>query len=168
MKTLILILLFSLNLHAGEKEALMTIKQLGTNLKKELKAAMKKSPSKALVVCNTVAMPITEQAAVKGIKVGRVSLKNRNPKNAPKNWMKPFIEKYHKGEIKKPYSVVTLKSGKKGIIKPIKTAPLCLKCHGNYISQATQNKIKELYPADKAVGYKVGQIRGFFWAEFKE
>lgn len=165
MKILMTLLLFSTIAHANEQEALKTMKTLGMNLKKELKAAMKKSPVNAVEVCNTKANEITKAAAQNGIIVGRVSTKNRNPNNTPKEWMKPYIEKFHSGKINKPYVVVSLKD-KTGVLKPIKTEAVCLNCHGPRLIKPVANKIKELYPKDKATGYKIGEIRGFFWAEY--
>ena len=39
-------------------------------------------------------MKITQEASKKGIKVGRVSTKNRNPENIPREWMKQTINNY--------------------------------------------------------------------------
>lgn len=147
-----------------EKQALQAIKKLGKTLKTELQKAAKVSPENALKVCNTKAMPLTAEVSKAGIEVGRVSLKNRNPKNSPQSWMFETITAYHNGTKTEPYTVIQLPSGKHGILKPIKTMPLCLKCHGEKISPKIQNKLKELYPHDKATGYKNNQIRGFFYA----
>jgi hypothetical protein len=40
--------------------------------------------------------------------------------------------------------------------------PTCLKCHGEAkdIDAPTLSKIKELYPSDKALDYKIGEFRG--------
>ena len=170
--SIILLTIFSLNAHevadhkAAEKKAMKAIGKLGMNLKKELKAAMQKSPVHAVQTCNIKASPIAKEIAKEGIEVGRVSRKNRNPDNTPKEWMLETIEAYHQKKITKPYTVVQLDNGKHGIIRPITTMPVCLKCHGEKIDGAIQKKIKELYPADKATGYKNGQIRGFFWATY--
>lgn len=161
-------LLFSTSLLASEQEALQAIKSLGTNLKKELQKAMKISKVNAVKTCNVKAMAIAKEASKKGIEVGRVSTKNRNPNNFPKEWMKPYIEKFHKKEIKDPYVVISLPNGKKGLLKPIATMPMCLNCHGTKIDADVMEEIKKHYPNDKAIGYKVGDIRGFFWAEYKE
>lgn len=174
MKTLIFALLLTGNVNAHEagehqdleKKALAEINRLGKNLKTELQKAMKVSPVNALKVCNTKAMPLTQEVSKAGIKVGRVSLKNRNPKNKPAGWMMETITAYHNGMKKEPYSVVQLPNGKHGILKPIKTMPLCLKCHGTDIDPKLQKKISELYPQDKATGYQNNQIRGFFFAEY--
>ena len=38
----------------------------------------------------------------------------------------------------------------------------CLNCHGmpDQLSPAVKERLRELYPDDKGVGYSVGQIRG--------
>ena len=40
--------------------------------------------------------------------------------------------------------------------------PTCLKCHGEAkdIDAPALSKIKELYPFDKAIDYKIGEFRG--------
>lgn len=150
----------------SEQEALSKIKEFGTTLKRELKKGLSKSPLEAVKVCNLKAPEIATKVSSKEIKIGRVSLKYRNPQNKPQKWMKSYIQKFHKKEIKKAYIVASLPNGKKGLLKPVQTMPLCLTCHGEKIEPTLSKEIKRLYPQDKATGYKVGQIRGFFWAEF--
>lgn len=151
-----------------EKDVLRNIKKFGKNLQKELKKGLKKSEIDALKICNIEAGNILNQHSTSEIKIGRVSTKNRNPQNRPKAWMNKYIEDFHAGKIKKSYIVVDLDDTKRGLLKPITTMPVCLKCHGENISKSTQLEINKLYPEDKAIGYKVGQIRGFFWGEFKK
>jgi len=47
-------------------------------------------------------------------------------------------------------------------MKAIPMAANCLQCHGTEISPAVSAKLTELYPQDKAVGYKEGDLRGAF------
>ena len=47
-------------------------------------------------------------------------------------------------------------------MKAIPTQALCLNCHGELMSTPVKAKIKQLYPGDKATGFKVGDIRGAF------
>ncbi|WP_419168712.1 Tll0287-like domain-containing protein [Halobacteriovorax sp.] len=167
MKKIIFLVLLSFSTLAGQKEALEAIQKTAMALKKELQSAMKVSPVNAIEVCNTKAMPITKKYHSKGIEVGRVSLKNRNPDNTVKDWMKETIDAYESGSNKKGYSVVRISNNQSGIIKPIKTMPLCLNCHGSNIKPEVSARINKLYPADKATGYKTGDTRGYFWATFK-
>ena len=166
---MIFFLLSTVNIAASEEKALTAIKALGKNLKHELQTAIKsKGEVHALEVCNTKAMQITEEAKSMGIDVGRVSLKNRNPSNKPQKWMGQYIKEFHAKKIKKSYVVVNISNKKNGLLMPIKTMPVCLKCHGDNVKSSTLSKINELYPSDKAIGYKVGEIRGFFWATYNK
>ena len=38
----------------------------------------------------------------------------------------------------------------------------CLACHGEAIDAAVATRLRELYPSDKATGYKQGELRGAF------
>jgi len=50
----------------------------------------------------------------------------------------------------------------KGIVMPPVEKMPCLKCHGENIDPKTAAMLDELYPLDKARGYKAGQVRGAF------
>lgn len=115
---------------ANEEKALKAIEKLGENLQLELSRAMRKSPTYAVAICNIKASEITKKAAKEGIKIGRVSPKNRNPDNTPKDWMLEYIEQFQNKKIDKPYIVTAISSEKMGLLKPIITQPLCTKCHG--------------------------------------
>lgn len=165
MKVLLLLLLSS-SVFATEKLALTKIKEFGKTLKKELMLGIKESPVKAVEICNTRAPEIQREVSTNDVKIGRVSIKARNPKNNPKKWMKDYIVQFHQKKIKKPYVTVKLGDGKTGLLKPIKTLPLCLKCHGSNVDPNLYKVIKKKYPNDLAIGYELGEIRGFFWAEY--
>jgi hypothetical protein len=47
-------------------------------------------------------------------------------------------------------------------MKAIPTKPLCLTCHAEAIAPEVETKINQLYPADRARGYRVGDLRGAF------
>jgi hypothetical protein len=61
---------------------------------------------------------------------------------------------------------VALPGERSGYVEPIGVQPLCLTCHGESLAPDLASRIEELYPADRAVGYRVGDLRGVFWAEF--
>ena len=52
-----------------------------------------------------------------------------------------------------------------GYVEPIITQPLCLRCHGDSIDEATRAAIAERYPDDEAVGFERDELRGLFWVE---
>lgn len=131
----------------------------------------KGGPEGAIGVCRDKAPAMAKAASEKsGWAIRRVSLKNRNPKAVPDAWeeavLKDFDKRAAAGE--KPTGlekgeVVTM-DGKQvyRYMKALPTQDLCLNCHGtpDRISPAVQAKLKELYPADKAVGYHAAEIRG--------
>jgi len=164
------------NLFAFEKETTALIeaqiitKNFAMALKKELKKAIKTGgPIKALTVCNAKAIPITTRSAqISNANISRISLKNRNPQNTPNLWQKKVLEDFDqrvaKGEdISKMAFYKTIETDNKKqfyFIKAVPTKGVCLMCHGQNIAPNIQAKITELYPNDKAIGYKKGQVRG--------
>jgi hypothetical protein len=156
------------------KESKAVVKQFFGQLKGELGKAMKTGgPIKAIEVCNTVAPAIAkEQSEKHGWKVGRTSLKTRNPGNAPDEWERKVLEKFEsrvaKGKKAGAYYEVVEENGKKAfrfmkaiVMPPMDKAP-CLKCHGEKIDPKIAAKLDALYPQDMARGYKPGMVRGAF------
>jgi hypothetical protein len=148
------------------------IKELGSTLKSELMPAMKAGgPIKALGVCYTKAPEISTKISEKvGLNITRISLKPRNANNAPAPWeelvLKQFEERRAAGENPKTleYFEMIEKDGQRQIryMKAIRTGAPCLTCHGSEIEPDIQDKLKELYPEDKATGFKAGDLRGAF------
>ncbi|TAM44550.1 MAG: DUF3365 domain-containing protein [Gammaproteobacteria bacterium] len=148
------------------------VKELQTTLVGELQAAMKAGgPTNAIEVCNTKASAIaTELSKKNGLQIGRTSLKIRNAKNAPDAWetkvMKEFETRKAKGEdpAALEHSEVVTEGGKK-TFRYMKALPVaqgmpCPVCHGEKIDPKVRAKLEKLYPQDKAVGFKVGDLRG--------
>jgi len=150
-----------------------TSKKLLKTLKGELVKALKDSPQKAISVCSQKAIPLTkkvEEEVNHGIKIKRTSFKYRNPANAPDSYEKEALRYFEEslkenGKLPK-YYIQKVKEGDGKIYyryyKPLKVAPVCLTCHGEkkYIDETVYQKIKTIYPNDKATGYKVGDFRG--------
>lgn len=141
-------------------------------LQGELQAAMKSAgPVHAVDVCNKKAPEIAKQLSEKyGWDISRTSLKARNPENQPDQWEQTVLNQFEsrkaKGEAVKPmaYFEAVEQNGKQvfRFMKAIPTGEVCLSCHGDNIAPALKAKIDELYPADKATGFKQGDIRGAF------
>lgn len=157
-------------LKAQVDSAKKTTKAFVSSLKGELQAAMKAGgPINALGVCNTRAMPITAKVAKEqGANLSRVSLKNRNPANAPTDWQKEVLKDFDaraaKGEDIKTmaFAKIVEQGGKKQFrfMKAMPTGKPCLSCHGSHLAPDVKAKLAELYPEDKATGYELGQVRG--------
>lgn len=141
-------------------------------LKAELTSAMQAGgPLNALEVCHTRAPAIADAVSLdSGMKVSRVSLRNRNPGNAPTEWqaavLRDFEARLAAGEAADALSwqEVAQTDGPREyrFMQAIPTAPMCLACHGESIAPTVAEKIAELYPEDQATGYREGDIRGAF------
>jgi len=158
-------------LQADSKAAIATF---GSTLKAELMAAMQDGgPLNAIDVCATRAPAIAESVSVdSGIQLSRVSLRNRNPGNAPNEWqaavLHGFEQRLAAGEAVDSLTWQDVaESGDQQefrFMKAIPTLPLCLQCHGEIIAPPVAEKIAERYPADTATGFREGDIRGAFVA----
>jgi len=180
IKTLILtavaLVFFSVSIAAGnsEEERAMQIgrtaaEKLASTLQSELMAAMKRGgPSAAVEVCSTKAQVLTEQVnhdlSTQGIIVKRTTLKLRNPLNAPDEFetsiLKEFAEMKSNNEQIKPRVIIV--DGNYRFVSPIFVRGLCTRCHGaeDKLDPSVKAILAERYPQDKAVDYKVGDLRG--------
>ncbi|MCP4144826.1 MAG: DUF3365 domain-containing protein [bacterium] len=169
--TLLLALLISTgaiadDINTYDESCKTSIQKLGAALKLALINAMEESgPVGALQTCSVEAVPITETISIEeGMIVSRTSLKTRNPKNAPDKWELAVLEQFEKGKISEFGEIVTDSEGHQTYryMKAIPTGPICLRCHGTDMNKDVSLKIAELYPEDKAVGFKEADIRGAF------
>lgn len=149
------------------------------DLKARLTAAMEQGgPAAAIEVCTTEAQRITAavpEIAGAGVeaKVGRSSLKLRNPANKAPDWVQRWLEAQDErpaAGLKAPVAVATM-DGKRiaRVIRPIAIQGMCLTCHGPtlMIPPDVQAVLKARYPDDQATGYALGALRGAAWAEVK-
>ncbi len=150
------------------ESAKSAVQALGGTLKGELQAAIKAGgPVEALSVCNTKAPDIASTVSTEhGMQVGRTSLKNRSPANEPTEWqvtvLNDFETRKAAGEDPAGLVYTDIVDNEFRFMKAIPTAQVCLNCHGSDISPAVTAKLTELYPADKATGFKEGDLRGAF------
>jgi len=123
-------------------------------------------------VCSQVAQSLTREVArEQGVHIRRVSLKNRNPRNAPDAWERQILQRWERdlqagkqigevGEWRTQQGRRVYRS-----MRPIMLAmPLCLECHGDpqSLKPEVRRLIRQNYPNDKATGYKLGDLRGAF------
>ena len=148
------------------EEILQPLKQnLMQTLQSEVKA---KGIIGGVEACQIEAPKIAEALQEKSqkIELGRTSHRLRNPNNAPREWVKPYLDEFVKSGKTPSVKVIRLDEGRYGYIEPIFLAqPLCLKCHGSEIDSEVLTAINKLYPSDQATGFKAGEFRGFFWVE---
>lgn len=146
------------------------VKEFGQQLKGKLQSAIKTGgPISALSVCQVQAPKIAQQLSEKyGWDIHRTSLKPRATK--PDAWEKQIMQGFEKQHadgdgFKYLFSQdIVAVNGKAAFrfMQAIETKGVCLLCHGENIAPEVANKITELYPNDKATGFKLGDIRGAF------
>lgn len=145
------------------------IKATQKELINNVSAAIKKGgPTYAIEFCNIKAMEITDSLSKKfNCSIERISFKNRNPKNQPdtyndKEQLTKFEETHQAQEELHPTVIITEESAE--YYKPIFVSmETCLQCHGTKetgLKEKTVKKLAELYPNDKATGYKLNDLRG--------
>ncbi len=153
-------------------ESRTLVQDFSQSLKRELQRGMKAGgPVYAIGVCNVNAPSITAAlGAESGWDVGRTSLRVRNPGNRPDDWerhvLETFEERLMSGEeaTEIEYFEVVQQDGDSVFryMKAIPTAELCESCHGSALDNAVKERLRELYPMDRARGYRAGDIRGAF------
>lgn len=152
----------------GQKIAMQTKGVLGKNL---MEAINSKGTVGAVTFCSTRAIPLTDSVAVSlNAKIKRVSDNNRNPSNKANNTEIKYLNemKLAISQGKNPEPYLTSANGKNLGYYPITTNQMCLQCHGQpktEISPKTLLELNSLYPHDKAVGYKVNELRGMWVVE---
>ncbi len=156
----------------GDRLSKELLEQLSSKLKNEIKT---NGLLQAAKFCNSNALTLTEEInlrQVEGISVKRISLKERNNANAPKPdealVLKSMQEMLKKNSL--PAYVIKEEDRTYKYYKPLVIQKeLCLKCHGNVDKNPELAQfIKEYYPDDKAIGYKMGDLRGAVLVEIRQ
>jgi hypothetical protein len=128
-------------------------------------------PEGAIGVCRDQAPQMAQAASAQsGWQIRRVSLRNRNPRAVPDAWetaaLADFDRRAEAGEnpatLERAEIVPDNGQPTYRYLRALPTQAMCVSCHGapETLSPAVAAKLNELYPADRAVGYRPGQIRG--------
>lgn len=149
----------------GKKASEKLLQTLGGNLQKQMKAG---GPIAAAKFCSSEAFPLTDSVSQElgaNVSVKRISLKERNPANAPEGHEKAVLESLQtlkESNVLLPeYLVEEIGNDTYKFYKPLSiNKPVCLKCHGQIEDKELAGYIKNIYPTDKATGYKMGDLRG--------
>lgn len=156
----------------SEKQTLQTFDAFQKDLQARLMSEIKSGgPSKAIEVCRTASPEMEKKMSVDATIV-RISDRERNPEHKAAGREAEVLalwgDRVKAGQEIGP--VVFTDGGERKIMRPIKIAgELCLKCHGpaEKIDAATADALKKAYPADHALGYALGDLRGAFVARSK-
>lgn len=132
----------------------------------------KGGPEGAIAACRDQAPALARQASIdSGWSVRRVSLKPRNPQAVPDAWERAALEDFDRRAAAgaAPASleraeVVKAADGRSELryLRALPVVELCTGCHGtpDKLSPAVVAQLRTLYPDDRGVGYRVGDIRG--------
>ncbi|RME29235.1 MAG: DUF3365 domain-containing protein [Deltaproteobacteria bacterium] len=158
---------------AAVEKARAAARTLGQTLKSELQAAIADGgPSRGIAVCNVRAPQVAAAVAQEtGVRIGRSSLRLRNPDNAGPDWVRSWLQATgeRKAEGLAPEARIVDVDGTPvaRLIVPIPVEPVCLACHGpaDTLAADVAAALAERYPQDAATGYAVGDLRGVLWAE---
>lgn len=159
-------------LSLGDSISLVAQKTLVSKVHEEMEA---NGPVGAVEFCNINAMPLTDEVSSQyGVKISRITDRNRNPENALKTdadkraWeqMKALLA----DESIEAKHFVNQESDGIYYYKAINLAmPTCMSCHGEAgvdVLEETLAVINEKYPGDKAMGYEQGEFRALWKLKF--
>jgi hypothetical protein len=106
-------------------------------------------------------------APVEGVEVGRTSARLRNPRNASPAWARAYVESTDGRKAAEVPAVVFELGDRVGLLRPIEVRQRCLSCHAarEKLGEGTRAWLSRAYPRDRALGYELGDRRGFWWAE---
>jgi hypothetical protein len=117
--------------------------------------------------CQAVAQSLTiaaERDLDEGFAIKRTTFQYRNPANAPDDYearaLEYFQQRAQQGSL--PADYVQHIGDEYRYYKPLKMQEMCLRCHGDpaQMDPAVLQRLQELYPEDKALGYAEGDFRG--------
>ncbi len=155
---------------AGNRIIALTFDTLRNSL---LEAIRSQGIENAIAFCNENAYPITGVYA-DSVTLRRTSLRFRNPKNRPDSLELSVLEEMAaqpKNTEGTGTKIIRRESSSEiHYFKSIILQPMCLNCHGTpgeQIQDATLARIQQLYPDDKAVNFKAGDLRGVWHIVFK-
>jgi hypothetical protein len=156
-------------LRSAISRADLVIVTMQSALLRELTDALaRRGVAGSLGFCHVEVTAITQRVSgEQGVAAGRTSDRLRNPANAPRRWAMPFVAA-HAGRAARTVEGYAVDLGDKvGVLRPIVEQRLCAGCHGpaDGFAPGVTLVLRERYPADRAIGFKEGEIRGWYWVE---
>lgn len=126
----------------------------------------------AIAFCRAQAHPVTSTYA-DTFRIRRTALRVRNPDNRPDSLeLAVLIAMGNEMQGGRQAGVKVVRTTNKiHFFKPIVLQAMCLNCHGapgQQIADPTLSRIRELYPADQAVNFREGDLRGAWHITFDQ
>lgn len=163
---------------AGDRISAALFGNLGETLQKQI---AQNGVEAAIPFCKAVAIPLTVATAgseehVQSVR--RIGVRTRNPANLPDVTDRAVLEEFlhdWSREAPPPAGIlreVNTDSGKTELryYRPIQMAVTCLACHGStdQIQFSVLKTIRGIYPEDKAIDFKEGDLRGAIVVTFEK
>ena len=143
--------------------------RMKSSMVKELTKAIRAGgASGAVDTCHASAAEVVEQVKrTRSFPLGRTSDRLRNPTNVPPAWAAATVTQYAGAKAADVEGFAFDLGDRVGVMRPLPQASVCAGCHGPAarLAAGVKRVLAERYPADRAVGFVEGQIRGWFWAE---
>lgn len=158
------------------EEALKWGNEISQEAQEQLIAALQnaiaeKGVPDAIEFCNEQAIPILEEVSKKyNVNIRRASNDYRNTKDKPLDYEEMILDAFGynlENELPVEPNIQKLEGGEVLHFAKVIQIPgaFCLNCHGNIeteISPETRERLKKLYPDDRATGHKIGDLRGIW------
>lgn len=146
----------------------LIIAAVNASLRNELGRDLPSGASIALTSCHidTIAVE-TGVARGEGVVVGRTSARLRNANNRPPPWAAAIVARHATDRASKIDGFVVDLGDRIGLLRPIAHRPICDPCHGRaeQIEPAVLAELRRRYPADRALGFRSGDLRGWYRVE---
>ena len=156
-------------LHSYISRADLLLLSLQASLRQELDNALSQGgPAFAINSCHIDLAGFSARLGKQShVALGRTSDRLRNPANAAPPWAAPLVSAYAGHSTKEIQGFAVDLGDAVGVLRPIAQREMCNACHGTAetLDPAARAAITSRYPADRATGFKEGDIRGWFWAE---
>jgi hypothetical protein len=146
----------------------LVIAQLQDSVLRELNHALKEGgPDAAISSCHIDTTLTTHLFAREGIAAGRTSDRLRSPTNRPPPWAAEIVRTWAGRPAREIDGFAFDLGDKIGVLRPIAEREMCGVCHGplERLSPRVREVLADRYPRDRAVGFREGEIRGWFWVE---
>jgi hypothetical protein len=159
-------------LHDPIAQGDLIVVSLQAALLRELTDALRQGgPVFALQSCHIdVAGAAARIARQPGVRAGRTSDRLRNTANVPPAWA-ASLGTSHSATTARDVDGFAVDLGDTvGLLRPIVQRPMCRACHGppDRIDPAVRAALQARYPKDRAIGFRDGEIRGWFWVEISK
>jgi len=106
-------------------------------------------------------------AREQNIAAGMTSARLRTPTNRPRAWAEPVVAQYTGRPAAGVDGFVVDLGDRIGLLRPLVQQSTCSPCHGTpeQLDARVKTELRDRYPADRAVGFHNGEIRGWLWVE---